>query len=53
MVGKYSKFASAGDKAAVRQARAGKLGANTEAAEADDSAADGDAAAPKGEDAPF
>jgi myo-inositol-1(or 4)-monophosphatase len=53
MVGKYSKFASAGDKAAVRQARTGKLGANTEAAEADDSAADGDAAAPKSEDAPF
>jgi myo-inositol-1(or 4)-monophosphatase len=53
MVGKYSKFASAGDKAAVRQARTGKLGANTEAAETDDSAADGDAAAPKGEDAPF
>jgi myo-inositol-1(or 4)-monophosphatase len=50
MVGKYSKFASAGDKAAVRQARTGKLGANTEA---DDSAADGDAAAPKSEDAPF
>ena len=53
MVGKYSKFASAGDKAAVRQARTGKLAANTEAAEADDSAADGDAAAPKSEDAPF
>ena len=53
MVGKYSKFASAGDKAAVRQARTGKLGANTEAAETDDSAADGDAAAPKSEDAPF
>ena len=53
MVGKYSKFASAGDKAAVRQARGGKLGANTEPAEADDSAAGGDAAAPKGEDAPF
>ena len=51
MLGKYSKFASAGDKAGVRQAQAG--------AEADNAAAEGSAAQPateaepKADEAPF
>lgn len=51
MLGKYSKFASAGDKAGVRQAQAG--------AEADNAAAEGSAdqpateAGPKADEAPF
>ncbi|PRD65481.1 inositol monophosphatase family protein [Malikia granosa] len=53
MLGKYSKFASAGDKAGVRQAQAGAE------AEADNAAAEGSAAQPateaepKADEAPF
>jgi myo-inositol-1(or 4)-monophosphatase len=59
LVGKYSKFASAGDKAAVRQARTGKLGKADDAAapEATESTpadeAPTDAGAAKSDDAPF
>jgi myo-inositol-1(or 4)-monophosphatase len=50
VVGKYSKFASAGDKAAVRQAAAAPA-AEAPAAEADSSPADDSRS--HGEDAPF
>jgi myo-inositol-1(or 4)-monophosphatase len=55
MLGKYSKFASAGDKAAVRQARTGKLGKTDDAtaAEATDGTPADETPAPKGDDAPF
>jgi myo-inositol-1(or 4)-monophosphatase len=54
ILGKYSKFASAGDKAAVRQARSGKLGKADDAAGAEADGAPADAEHNnKGEDAPF
>ena len=58
ILGKYSKFASAGDKAAVRQAAAADAPANTESdavAEVDSSVAEAtpEADAPKSQDAPF
>ncbi len=55
MLGKYSKFASAGDKAAVRQARTGKLGKTDDAtaAEGADGTPTDETPAPKGDDAPF
>jgi myo-inositol-1(or 4)-monophosphatase len=55
LVGKYSKFASAGDKAAVRQARTGKLSKADEAdqPEATDGTPADEAPAAKGDDAPF
>ena len=55
LVGKYSKFASAGDKAAVRQARTGKLSKADEAdqPETTDGTPADEAPAAKGDDAPF
>lgn len=55
LVGKYSKFASAGDKAAVRQARTGKLSKADEGdqPEATDGTPADEAPAAKGDDAPF
>ena len=55
LVGKYSKFASAGDKAAVRQARTGKLGKADDAAapEATEGTPADEAPAANGDDAPF
>ena len=56
LVGKYSKFASAGDKAAVRQARTGKLSKADEGdqPEANEGTPPADEApAAKGDDAPF
>ena len=58
ILGKYSKFASAGDKAAVRQAAAGDAPADAEADAAADTESSASEAAPqadaaKGEDAPF
>lgn len=58
VLGKYSKFASAGDKAAVRQAAAADAPEADSAPEAEDAADAAESAAPqadtaKGEDAPF
>ena len=55
LVGKYSKFASAGDKAAVRQARTGKLSKADEGdqPESTDGTPADEAPAAKGDDAPF
>ena len=58
ILGKYSKFASAGDKAAVRQAAATDAPVSAEAeaaadAESDTTGAAPQADAPKSEDAPF
>ncbi len=58
ILGKYSKFASAGDKAAVRQAAAADAPVSAEAeaaadAESDTTGAAPQADAPKSEDAPF
>ena len=58
ILGKYSKFASAGDKAAVRQAAATDTPVSAEAeaaadAESDTTGAAPQADAPKSEDAPF
>ena len=58
VLGKYSKFASAGDKAAVRQAAAADAPEADSAPEAEGAADAAESAAPqadtaKGEDAPF
>ena len=57
LLGKYSKFAPAGDKAAVRQALAGQAAADGTSADATDDAASGDDPTPVADsgkdDAPF